>query len=292
MENKKRFQYQSVSDITTSIESLIKETDTVLDIGCGIVPINYFRPKLHIMVEPFEEYRNILLHRHGNDKSVIVLKCGALEALQQFGDASVDSIFLLDVIEHLEKEIGVAVIAELERVAREQVVIFTPLGFMPQHMELGEKDGWGLSGIEMQEHRSGWTPEDFSDAWEFHICDEYHTQNFRGEALGKTYGAFYAVLDPNHTPAESSLALSDIRRPLPSERELERVTNELNETRTKVFALQHELHIRESAVNDLKTRLELLEDQLRAVKRSKTELESLIVVRAYRRFKRLAGSAS
>lgn len=81
----------------------VVETDVVLDIGCGIKPMNYYRPRLHIMVEPWSEYSDILAQRNLGDKSVMILKLGALEALRALRGQFVDSVFLLDVIEHLEK---------------------------------------------------------------------------------------------------------------------------------------------------------------------------------------------
>lgn len=155
--------------------------------------MNYFRPKLHLLVEPWKEYSNILSYRYAEDKSVVILRTGALEALNEFADNSVDSIFLLDVIEHLDKEEGKQVISDAERVACEQIVVFTPLGFMPQEMEGEDADGWGLSGSTVQEHQSGWAPEDFNSNWSFYICNDFHGVNFKGERLEETYGAFFAV---------------------------------------------------------------------------------------------------
>ena len=210
-------------ELLTAIERVVKETDVVLDIGCGIAPMNYFRPKLHLLVEPWKEYSDILAYRYSGDKSVVIFRVGALEALRQLADDSVDSIFLLDVIEHLEKEEGIQVIAESERVAREQVVIFTPLGFMPQHMERSEPDGWGLSGGTVQEHRSGWEPEDFSAAWSFYICEDFHSVDFKGKPLGQAYGAFYAVRNFERKVISAPENMSDFRRPLPSELEVQRL---------------------------------------------------------------------
>lgn len=203
---------------------LVKHTDTVADIGCGIVPMNYFRPKLHFMIEPWKEYSDILSYRHRDDKSVVVLRVGALEALRAFADRSIDSIFLLDVIEHLPKAVGLEVLTECERVAREQIVVFTPLGFMPQHMEAAEKDGWGLSGTSVQEHLSGWTPEDFGPAWTFLISEDFHQVDFRGSELAKAHGAFFAIRNLDALVEDVAPdSYSDLRRPLPSELEVERL---------------------------------------------------------------------
>ena len=188
-----RYYFSTAIELLTTVEKTVRETEVVLDIGCGISPMNYFRPKLHLMVEPWKEYSDILAYRHSGDKSIIIIRTGALEALRQFADNSVDSIFLLDVIEHLEKEEGRLTIIESERVAREQIVVFTPLGFMPQHMEDNQSDGWGLGGRTVQKHHSGWEPEDFSAAWSFYICRDFHSIDFKGERLEQNYGAFYAI---------------------------------------------------------------------------------------------------
>ena len=223
-----RHYFDSAGELLAAVEKVIRETDVVMDIGCGIAPMNYFRPKLHLMVEPWREYSDILTYRHFGDKSVIIIRSGALEALRQLGDNSVDSIFLLDVIEHLEKDEGREVIIQSERVAREQVVIFTPLGFMPQHMEGGQLDGWGLSGRTVQEHRSGWEPEDFGAAWSLYICTEFHTVDFKGEQLNQAYGAFYAVRNFEGKTISVPEKASDFRRPLPSELEVQRLQGELH----------------------------------------------------------------
>ena len=218
------FYFKLPDELLAAIESAVKKTEVVLDIGCGIVPMNYFRPKLHLMVEPWKEYSDILAYRHSGDKSVIIIRTGALEALSQLADNSVDSIFLLDVIEHLEKVVGQQVIIECERVAREQIVLFTPLGFMPQHMESNQADGWGLGGVAVQEHRSGWEPEDFSEAWSFYICEDFHRVDFKGELLDKPFGAFYGVLNFESKTIQLPQKMSDIRRPLPAEIEIQNLT--------------------------------------------------------------------
>ena len=228
----------SPEDLMAAVEKAVKETDVVLDIGCGIMPMNYFRPKVHLMVEPWLEYSDILAHRHSGDKSVVIMRTGALEALCHLADNSVDSIFLLDVIEHLEKEEGRKVIVESERVAREQIVIFTPLGYMPQHMESSQADGWGLGGSAVQEHRSGWEPEDFSAAWSFYICKTFHRVDFKRELLEKPFGAFFAVRNFERKTTSSPAKTSDIRRPLPSELEVQRLQLEEQRLQLDVQRLQ------------------------------------------------------
>ena len=47
----------------------------------------------------------------------------AKTALVAFPDRSIDTIFLLDTIEHMPKKIGKEVLIECERVARKQILI-------------------------------------------------------------------------------------------------------------------------------------------------------------------------
>ena len=89
-----RYYFESPGNFLTEVEYAIKETDVVVDIGCGIRPMNYFRPKLHIMVEPWKEYVNILTYRHAGDKSILIMQLDALKALKGFATNSIDSIFL------------------------------------------------------------------------------------------------------------------------------------------------------------------------------------------------------
>jgi hypothetical protein len=233
--------YDSSAALLNRTREIVLSTDIAIDLGCGIVPMNYFRPKLHIMVEPWDEYFNILVHRHVDDKSVLPIKCEALEFLTQLPDNSVDSVFLLDVIEHLEKDVGYKLLSEIERVCRQQALVFTPYGFMPQHMEPGELDGWGLGGAKMQEHKSGWLPDDFSTGWEFHICDTFHAENFRGDALDDPYGAFFAIRNFVEKPKPQATKLSDFRRLLPSELALQEAEAELDRAENKLVALRSDL---------------------------------------------------
>jgi len=279
--------HENPATMLSAVEDDIRKTDVVLDIGCGIVPMAYFRPKLHIMAEPFDEYRNVLLARHAGDKSVLVLKNGALEVLAELGDASIDSVFLLDVIEHLDKDVGVKVLSEVERVAREQVVVFTPLGFMPQHMEPGETDAWGLSGIEMQEHRSGWTPEDFGATWHFHVCKEYHTKNFRGEDLVEVFGAFFAICTPTRSEPALTIDLPDIRKPLPSELELASARSQLLDMRSQLTILQSDLLAAQNEATAVRAELVMAQREAAEARKESDAPFRLLLIKWYRGLRRL-----
>lgn len=168
----------------------ILETDVLLDLGCGIRPFSAFKPRVHLAVEPWSQYIPFLQRRFRTEPGFIPLRLTVPDELKILPDRSVDTVAAMDVIEHLGKEQGVHLLREAERLARRQILIFTPLGFLPQEPAASGIDAWGLGNAELQRHRSGWTPEDFGPGWRFLACPHYHQLD---TAQGGTFGAFYAV---------------------------------------------------------------------------------------------------
>ena len=164
---------------------LLKPALSCVDIGPGLRPQRLVGCNLHVLVESWGPYLQPLIHSYPGK---VVIPQDGLSFLRGMPDKSIDTIFMLDLIEHLERDVGESIIIEACRVARIQVVIFTPLGFMPQ--ENGDLDGeWGgVDHGDNQKHLSGWVPEDFSAATHV-VCDSYH---FDG---GISYGAFYSIID-------------------------------------------------------------------------------------------------
>jgi len=160
-------------EVFEKAKELILETDVVLEIGPGIRPQYYFKPKVHICIEPHIPY----IEKVQKKRDDLIFLQANWRAIYLFHDRVVDSVLAFDVIEHLEKEDGHALLEEAVRVARKQIVIFTPLGFVEQ-----TEDAWNMKGEYWQKHRSGWTPEDF-EGWDLACCKDYH---------GKC-GAFWAV---------------------------------------------------------------------------------------------------
>lgn len=183
--------------------AMIWPVATVLDIGCGIRPQTYLRPALHICVDPWPEYLDRLSLETSATPERVLLCCDWEHAVSIFPGRSVDTVFLLDVVEHVEKEKAKELLSKTLEIARYQVLVYTPLGFMPQSHPDGV-DAWGLRGGHLQEHRSGWLPHDFGSEWELCACRDYHTKNSRGETLPTPYGALFAVWSrPGATPPHS-----------------------------------------------------------------------------------------
>lgn len=191
----------------------VAATDVVLDVGPGIQPQTYFRPRVHLCVEAHAPYV-ARVRAERNDPTLVYLTGTWQEVLPHLPDDSVDTAFALDLIEHLEKEDGLALVREMQRVARVQVVIFTPLGLYPQSYEEGELDAWGMDGGHWQTHRSGWTPEDLrglGDHWEAVVSRDFHQWDQHGNRMSQPFGAFWAIQTLSPLPAGARHAWSASR---------------------------------------------------------------------------------
>ena len=153
----------------------IRPVDTIYDIGAGIRPQPFFKAARHVCIEPHDEYAE-WLEQHDYP----VLRRTAFAALPLA--PPVETIFLLDVIEHMPKLVGLDVIKMAHARATRQIVVFTPLGFNEQSYGAGEKDRWGMNGGYWQTHRSGWEPEDFP-GWTIIEDPAFHG----------SFGAFFAI---------------------------------------------------------------------------------------------------
>jgi hypothetical protein len=189
-----RISWVSADKLLDSAQRRLAPVDVLLDIGCGIRPQSLVAPLVHICCEPFPEYAERLQEtvQATPGRPFVVLRLSWAAAMEVLPDRSVDSVFLLDVIEHIEKEEALRLLRATERVARRQIAVFTPLGFMPQP-RTGGPDAWGLGGDVVQEHRSGWLPEDFDDSWEIVASKDFHTTGHDGKPLSEPFGAFFAI---------------------------------------------------------------------------------------------------
>lgn len=120
----------------------------ILDIGCGVnSPINYF-------VSHAQELDGVDISSHDVARqSGTKYKQIFVQDVREFTPPNpYDVITALDFIEHLEKEDGLRLLSRLEELANKRVVLVTPNGFVPQAAQPDNP---------FQEHKSGWTTEDF-----------------------------------------------------------------------------------------------------------------------------------
>jgi hypothetical protein len=201
----KNIKYIESSQLETNAVGRLINPNIVLDVGCGIRPQTMKHTFVHICVDAHKQYLDVLtktLPRKGFFASrlkYVLLNKTVDFVIDKFPRKSVDTIFLLDVIEHLDKVQGLKLINAFCEIARHQIVIFTPLGFISQDHPDG-KDAWGLDGGKWQEHKSGWTPEDFDDSWEFLVSKDFHKTDNLGNSHVSDVGAFYAIKTMGHAP--------------------------------------------------------------------------------------------
>ncbi len=123
------------------------QRDTVLDVGCGAnSPVTRLKTGYRVGLDVFLPYL-LEARRRGTHDDFVLADANHLP----LKDRSLDCVVALDVVEHLEKQRGYELIAELERVAKRRVVVTTPNGFIPTPD----------AEIPWQEHRSGWIPDEF-----------------------------------------------------------------------------------------------------------------------------------
>ena len=123
---------------------------SVLDLGCGrhsmvpIIPSGIYT----VGVEFFSDAHQEAL-RSGRHSKVIQSDVTKIE----FENKSFDAVVMLDVLEHLTKEEGEALIRKMERWAKEKIIIFTPNGFI--HQDCYDQNP-------LMEHKSGWKSEELA----------------------------------------------------------------------------------------------------------------------------------
>jgi hypothetical protein len=182
--------------------SFLRPAKSVLDIGCGIHPQEILLPECeHHLIEPHLPYLEEGMQRRRRPGQAI---CGDWAyGISKFEEKSVDTIFLVDVIEHLEKDEAAELLRKTVPIARRQVLIFTPYGFMEQPMVEGE-DLWGMDtgGNAYQVHRSGWYPQDFEEysgkynETRVFICPDYHQFRDRRPPLPNgVFAAMWVIID-------------------------------------------------------------------------------------------------
>jgi SAM-dependent methyltransferase len=151
-----------------TLRRVLRDCSDCLDVGCGASSPTRFVNLMHTVgvdAHP-PTLAQARAHRTHDDLRPIP----AQEIDRYFPEASVDCVVALDLIEHLTKEEGVALIAAMERIARKKVVLFTPNGYLHQLSHEGD----------LQEHRSGWNVEEM-ERLGFRVVGMHGCRALRGE---------------------------------------------------------------------------------------------------------------
>jgi Methyltransferase domain len=185
--------YAVRADAPAVVAARIQDVDVVLDLGPGIRPQTFLKPLVHICVEAHRPYLERLRRESTDDPRYVLINAPWDQVMGMLPDKSVDTVFALDFIEHLEKPDGLRMLREAERVARRQIVVYTPHGFYPQSYDDPCKpDRWGMDGGYWQTHRSGWAPEDFGEGWDFVISPDFLLLDQNNQLMDQPMPALWA----------------------------------------------------------------------------------------------------
>jgi hypothetical protein len=136
-------------ELTAVLQDLLVDTSSLADMGCG--EGSHLR---NVVRKNGSKWIGVDSHQGSLDAAVAggiydqVCRDGIVEWLVSQPSSSIDTILASCVIEHLEKEAGLALVEQMKRVASGRVIVFTPNGFVPQP---------GSIDNPANAHRSGWT---------------------------------------------------------------------------------------------------------------------------------------
>ncbi|MER3525105.1 MAG: SAM-dependent methyltransferase [Ignavibacteria bacterium] len=171
-----------------------------LDIGCGAdSPVRHLRFEYSVGVDAYEPLLQEARRKHTHHE---IHRVDARDIGRTFSPGEVDCCVALDLIEHLTKEDGLHLIADMERIASKKILLFTPNGFLPQHQH--EDD--------LQEHLSGWTSGEFERlgfrvlgmlGWKA-LCGEYHQHRVKPKILSGVLSALSHLCYTRHHPEHAA----------------------------------------------------------------------------------------
>jgi hypothetical protein len=203
--------YVSRNEALALVALRVEDAEVVLDLGSGILPQPFVKkPYVHICVDAHRPYLDCLKRKVADDPKYVFINARWDQVMPMLPDKSVDTVFALDFIEHLEKADAQRMIREAERVARQQIVVHTPRGFFPQSYDDPNKpDRWGMDGGYWQTHRSGWDFDDFGDDWEFICSPDFVDRDENNQLLAEPIPAFWAILNLSSTAARRYDVIED-----------------------------------------------------------------------------------
>ena len=136
--------------LNTVWRCLDKEAKSILDVGCGKGrPMAFLNRQHAFFAVGIDVFRPYLLEAEALTAYDALVQ-GDVRRLP-FRPRSFDIVLLIEILEHLERADGLALIKVMEQIARRQVVISTPVGEHEQHEF--DSNPW-------QEHRHIWEPQE------------------------------------------------------------------------------------------------------------------------------------
>lgn len=123
-----------------------------MDVGCGRGgPIELITRKRNLFSVGADIFQPYLLHCQAKEAYDDLVCCDV--RLLPFGADKFDIVICTEVLEHLQRHEAEELVDEMERIARRQVIISTPVGRCHQH---------AYDSNPYQAHKSTWSSQDFS----------------------------------------------------------------------------------------------------------------------------------
>lgn len=130
-----------------TIQGFAEDVNTILELGIGTN--SYFhkidRPYIIFGFDIFEPSLKLAKEKHFIDDYIVG---DVREINKYFEEKSFDLVCAFDLIEHLMKDDGYQLIANMEKIARKRIIVYTPNGFQKQPPAPDNP---------FQEHLSGWS---------------------------------------------------------------------------------------------------------------------------------------
>jgi SAM-dependent methyltransferase len=135
------------------IEDNIQENSLVLDLGCGDKRISnrLVKSAKVTTVDIWAKFKPDVLWDLNNTPL-------------PFNDNSFTTILLLDVIEHLDKEKGVILLKEAQRITNTNIFVLTPL-WWTENLECIKNSESPYYENPYERHKSLWNEADFTKEW-------------------------------------------------------------------------------------------------------------------------------
>lgn len=130
--------------------------ESVLDVACGLsLKSKFVRGARHRV--GFDLHRPYLEQAREQNPLVswIPVQGDVTKISEVFLPNSFDLVLALDIIEHVEKDQALKLLADLEEIAKVAVVLETPKGFLPQNIDI-----LGFDAHHLQTHRCGFEVEE------------------------------------------------------------------------------------------------------------------------------------
>ncbi|MBI3963192.1 MAG: class I SAM-dependent methyltransferase, partial [Deinococcus sp.] len=141
------------TSITMLRAMLSKKAESLLDVGCGTGLSTQLLLKGRLLrAVGYDGHGPYLVAAKERGFYAQVVQ-GDVRALP-FREKEFDIVLCSHVIEHLSQTEGLALLERIEQIARLQVIVAAPVGFLPQD-EFDDNP--------YQQHRSAWFPKDFLD---------------------------------------------------------------------------------------------------------------------------------